>query len=331
MTIAHSNIIAGVTLAVVATLSWALNFIAPYVTGAYSIYDLMVIRFLIAGALGVVVMVLCRAQLRCLRRNQQFLAAGLGVIGYLGYSTCIAAGVIFGGPVLTPAFIGMVPVLLALLSNATKKTLPWRRLMIPLTFLTGGLVLTNISSINQPVAGHGSWLMGLIFSVCAVVLWLAFSLLNQSALEKLPANASGVWTGLMMAGAGMGTVCLLPVVQALDLLKLPILGFSVSLAGHLYVWGLVIAVMSSLAGAWAWNAASHRLPMVLSGQLISLESLFATLLGLLFQSRLPTPLEASGLAAVLAGVVMAVRIILTSIDNSPDTIEKLTSFAPDSR
>ncbi|WP_454876211.1 DMT family transporter [Pseudomonas farris] len=325
MTIAHSNIIAGVTLAVVATLSWALNFVAPYVTGAYSIYDLMVIRFLIAGALGVSVMVLCRAQLRFLRRDQQFLAASLGVIGYLGYSTCIAAGVIFGGPVLTPAFIGMVPVLLALLSNAAKKTLPWRRLTIPLTFLTGGLLLSNISSINQPVTGDGSWLIGLIFSISAVVLWLTFSWLNQGALGKLPANASGIWTGLMMAGAGMGTLCLLPVVQVLDLLKLPTLGFRISLAGHLYVWGLVIAVMSSLVGAWAWNAASRRLPMVLSGQLISLESLFATLLGLLFHSRLPTPLEASGLAAVLVGVVMAVRIILISIDNPPSTIRKIGS------
>jgi drug/metabolite transporter (DMT)-like permease len=323
MTTAHTNIIAGVTLAVVATLSWALNFIAPYVTGAYSIYDLMVIRFLIAGALGAGVVVLYRAQLRRLRRNQQLLAASLGVIGYLGYSTCIAAGVIFGGPVLTPAFIGMVPVLLALLGNATKKTLPWRRLAIPLTFLTGGLLLSNLSSINQPMAGGGSWLLGLVFSISAVVLWLAFSLLNQSALDKLPANASGIWTGLMMAGGGMGTLCLLPVVQALDLLKLPSLGFSISLAGPLYAWGLVIALMSSLVGAWAWNAASRRLPMVLCGQLIALESLFATLLGLLFHNRLPTLLETSGFAAVLIGVVMAVRIILTSIDNSPSTIRKL--------
>lgn len=320
MTIAHSNIISGVTLAVVATLSWALNFIAPYVTGAYSLYDLMVLRFLVAGALGAVIMVLRRARLRRLRRKQQFLAAGLGVTGYLGYSTCIAAGVMFGGPVLTPAFIGMVPVLLAVLSNATKKTLPWRRLILPLTLLTGGLVLTNLSSIDQPVTGYGSWLMGLMFSVCAVVLWLVFSLLNQRALEKLPANVSGVWTGLMMAGAGMGALCLLPVMQALDLLKLPVLGFEFSMAGHLYAWALGIAVMSSLVGAWAWNAASHRLPMVLSGQLIALESLFATLLGLLFHGRLPTPLEALGLAAVLAGVVMAVRIILTSIDKGVATL-----------
>ena len=38
MPTAHSNILIGVALAVVATLSWALNFVAPYVTGAYSLY-----------------------------------------------------------------------------------------------------------------------------------------------------------------------------------------------------------------------------------------------------------------------------------------------------
>lgn len=308
----HSNLITGLALAVVATLSWALNFIAPYVTGAYTIYDLMIVRFLIAGALGLGVVLLYRSQLRLLRRNQVLLAASLGVVGYLGYSACIAAGIIFGGPVLTPAFIGMVPVLLALLGNATTKTLQWRKLAIPLVFLTVGLLLSNLGAVHQPVASEGSWLMGLLFSIGAVVLWLAFSWLNQRALLTLPPKASGAWTGLMMAGAGVGTLCLLPAVQALDLLKLPSLGFGVSVAGDLYLWGFVIALMSSVVGAWAWNAASRRLPMVLSGQLIALESLFATLLGLWFHGRLPTLLETSGLAAVLVGVIMGVRIILNS-------------------
>lgn len=317
MTPAQSTIVCGVSLAVVATLGWALNFIAPYVTGLYSLYDLMLIRFLSAGALGVGVVLLYRRQLRRLRPRQRYLAAGLGVLGYLGYSSCIAAGVIFGGPVLTPAFIGMVPVLLALLGNARKKTLPWRRLAIPLTFLTLGLALSNISSVHQAFAADGSWPLGLFFSVSAVILWLAFSVLNQQALNHLPAEATGLWTGLMMAGAGLGALCLLPLVYALDLLKLPSLGFGIAEAGPVYLWGLLIAVMSSLVGAWAWNAASRRLPMVLCGQLIALESLFASGLGLLFQQRLPTPLEASGLAAVLVGVVMAVRIILTSIASPP--------------
>jgi drug/metabolite transporter (DMT)-like permease len=307
-----SNTTAGVALAVVATLSWALNFVAPYVTGAYSIYDLMIVRFLIAGTLGMGVMVFYRARLRRLSREQQLLGASLGIIGYLGYSTCIAAGVIYGGPVLTPALIGMVPLLQAVLGNATSRTLEWRKLVIPLALMTGGLLLLNLGSLNHLPTGDSAWRKGLFFSISAVILWLVFAALNQRGLEKLAVNASGAWTGLMMAGAGLGTLIALPAVLVLDLLKLPSLGFSVSVAGPLYAWGLFIALMSSVVGAWAWNAASRRLPMVLSGQLISLESLFATILGLMFHQRLPTLWETSGLAGVLVGVVVAVRIILTS-------------------
>ncbi|WP_249673887.1 DMT family transporter [Pseudomonas abieticivorans] len=312
MAMINSNRVAGLALAVIATLSWALNFIAPYVTGAYSIYDLMVIRFLVAGALGAGILVIGRVQLRSLSGHQQLLGASLGLVGYLGYSACIAAGVMFGGPVLTPAFIGMVPVLLALLSNTLSHTVAWRRLTIPLMLLTLGLVLSNISSLHAPAVNQRSWPVALVLSVSAVGLWLVFSVLNQRALKTLPDNASGVWTGLMITGAGMGAVCLIPVLLGLDLIKLATLGFSVRAAGHLYAWGLLIGVMCSCVAAWAWNAASERLPMVLSGQLIALESLFATLFGLLFQRRLPTPLEAAGMAAVLLGVVMAVRAIVTS-------------------
>lgn len=321
-----SNTTAGVALAVVATLSWALNFVAPYVTGAYSIYDFMIVRFLIAGTLGMGVLVFYRARLRRLSREQQLLGASLGIIGYLGYSTCIAAGVIYGGPVLTPALIGMVPLLQAVLGNATSRTLEWRKLAIPLVLMTGGLLLLNVGNLNHLPTGDSAWRKGLFFSISAVILWLVFAALNQKGLEKLAVNASGAWTGLMMAGAGLGTLIALPAVLALDLLKLPGLGFSVSVAGPLYAWGLFIALMSSVVGAWAWNAASRRLPMVLSGQLISLESLFATILGLVFHQRLPTLWETSGLAGVLVGVVVAVRIILTS-SKSTDRVRHKENIA----
>ncbi|PBP94194.1 DMT family transporter [Pseudomonas congelans] len=316
MVTARSNIIAGSMLAIVATLAWAMNFIAPYVTGAYSIYDLTIIRFLIAGALGASGIILYSAQRRSLSRSQQLLAAGLGAIGYLGYGSCIAAGVMFGGTVLTAALVGLVPVLLALLGNAREKTVQWRRLALPLTLIVVGLVLSNISSMNTPHTGEISWLTGLFFSVSAVTLWIAFSLLNQSAMKKLPRGATGIWTALMMAGAGTGSLCLVPVVQAFGLFKLPSIGFSIELAGHLYLWGLIIAVLSSVIGAWAWNSATRRLPMALSGQLISLECLFAAALGFLFEGRLPTPIEASGLVALLTGVGIAVHRILSATGES---------------
>lgn len=311
MTSMRTSVFTGVLLASVATLGWALNFIAPYVTGDYSLYDLMAVRFLLVGVLGVCGMILCRVQLRLLSPGQCWLAAALGASGCLAYGVCIAAGVTLGGPVLTPACVGMVPVLLALLGNARNKTVPWHRLAAPLACLTVGLLLANISSLHPPALSAVSWLAGLFFSLSAVALWLWFSVVNQKHLTTLPAHATGLWTALMLVGAGGTAICLLPVLYAFDLLQLPTLGFGYTQAGALYAWSLTIALMSTVVGAWAWNAATRRLPMVLSGQLIALESLFATLLGLWFHGRGPTLMEVAGLAAVLVGVIMAVRIILT--------------------
>ncbi|MFN3359709.1 MAG: EamA/RhaT family transporter, partial [Pseudomonas sp.] len=251
MTTPHASIVVGVTLAVVATLGWALNFITPYVSGEYSLYDLMAVRFLSAGALGVVGIILCRAQLRLLRPGQFYLGALLGALGCLGYGACIAAGVVFGGPVLTPALVGMVPVLLALLGNANDKTVQWRKLAAPLACLTAGLLLSNLSSANQPGSTAVSWSAGLLFSLGAVVLWIGFSVINQRQLMHLPTQAVGLWSALMLLGAGLATLCLLPLVQSLGLLKLPTLGFGISRAGPLYAWSLIIALMSTVVGAWA--------------------------------------------------------------------------------
>lgn len=309
----RSTLISGSIFATVATMAWALAFIAPHVTGVYSIYDLTIVRFLIAGALGAVGVLMYRAQGRLLQPSQKRRAALLGAAGYLGYGSCITAGVIFGGPVLTPAFIGVVPVLLAVLGNARDKTVRWRALGLPLTLMVFGLACSTASSLGlSQQQGEGAWAGGLFFSLAAVGLWIAFSVLNQDAMKTISSAALGLWTALMMLGAGLGALCLIPLVQMLGLFKLPSVGFALADAGNLYAWSLAIAVTSSIIGAWAWNAATHRLPMVLSGQLVALESLFAAVLGLVFHGRLPTLLEALGLLAVLAGAVTAVAAIASN-------------------
>ncbi|MDF5890321.1 EamA family transporter [Pseudomonas syringae pv. syringae] len=309
-----SIILQGVALAVVATLCWAFNFIAPYVLQGYSIHDFMLVRFLIAGTLGLLGLPLFRAQLRGLRMQEWLTGMGLGVLGYFAYSVSIAGGVIFGGPTLIAAFIGTVPVLQALLGNARARTLNWGQLALPIGLLCVGLLLVNLQAGEQ-AATRDSIGLGVMFSLVAVLLWLSFSVVNQAAMDRLHTDATGAWTCLMMIGAGLAALLLTPIAWHLDLLRLPepdLPGFGLQTlsALKLYLWALVIALLSSVLGAGAWNLASRRLPMVLSGQLIALESFFATLLGLAFHGRLPTLGEAMGLALILFGTAYSVQIIL---------------------
>lgn len=318
MTSSRSIILQGVALAALATLSWACNFIAPYVLQGYSIEDFMLVRFMMAGVLGALLLPFYRAQLRSLRPRQWLTGMGLGVLGYLGYSSCIAGGVIYGGPLLIAAFIGAVPVLQALLGNARHRSLRWGQLAMPIGLLCVGLLLINLQLLDGSNGAATQLSAGLAFSVAAVLLWLSFSVVNQAAMEQLHASATTAWTCLMMIGAGFAALLLTPLAWAMHLLRLPVLGMATPDALHLYGWALVIALLSSVIGAWAWNLASRRLPMVLSGQLIALESFFATVLGLAFHGRLPSMLETTGLALILFGAVYSVRVILTPARNAAE-------------
>jgi drug/metabolite transporter (DMT)-like permease len=306
----RSLILQGVAFAVLATLSWACNFIAPYVLQGYSIQDFMLVRFMMAGALGVLLLPLYRLQLRGLLARQWLTGMGLGALGYLAYSSCIAGGVIYGGPLMIAAFIGAVPVLQALLGNAQHRALRWGQLVMPVSLLCLGLGLINLQALRDPPQTHTHLWAGLAFSLAAVLIWLSFSVINQAAMEHLHTRATGAWTCLMMIGAGLAALLLTPMAWAWDWLQLPVQGIDTPAALRLYGWALLIALLSSVIGAWAWNLASRRLPMVLSGQLIALESFFATVLGLAFHGRLPTLAEAIGLALILFGTVYSVRIIL---------------------
>ncbi|WP_286788012.1 MULTISPECIES: DMT family transporter [unclassified Pseudomonas] len=307
-----SRLVTGIAFAIFATLCWALNFIVPYITGSYTIFDFLATRFLIVGVIGIVLIAINRAHLSMLSWPLRYMAAGLGAMGYFGYSTLIASGAQFGGPVLTPAFIGMVPVLLALLGNVHSKVLAWRRLALPLCVLAFGLLLINLTSLQHPLNESVSVSTGIAFSVAAVMLWLVFSFLNQNSLEKISPGATGVWTGLMMAGSALALLVLMPLAQAFGLFHFPHQGYDFASAGTLYGWAFLIGVFSSLLGAWAWNRACRDLPMVLSGQLIALESLFAAVLALAFERRLPSWNEALGIMTVLMGAVLAVQVIFSA-------------------
>jgi len=318
MTSSRAIILQGVALAVLATLSWACNFIAPYVLQGYSIQDFMLVRFLMAGLLGAVLLPFYRAQLRGLRPRQWLTGMGLGVLGYLGYSSCIAGGVIYGGPLLIAAFIGTVPVLQALLGNAQHRSLRWGQLAMPIGMLGLGLMLINLQLLHEPNGVGTQMWVGLAFSLAAVLLWLSFSVVNQAAIEHLHTSATTAWTCLMMIGAGLAALILTPLAWMTNLLRLPILSVATPDALHLYAWAFMIALLSSVIGAGAWNLASRRLPMVLSGQLIALESFFATVLGLAFHGRLPSLVEGIGLALILFGTVYSVRVILAPTRNADE-------------
>jgi drug/metabolite transporter (DMT)-like permease len=69
-----------------------------------------------------------------------------------------------------------------------------------------------------------------------------------------------------------------------------------------------IGLFASWLGTLCWNEASQRLPTALAGQLIVFETLAALGYAFALRGQWPAPVTVVGIALLIAGVVLAVRI-----------------------
>lgn len=302
----HPVSITGISAAVLASLTWSMNFVAPLVIGEYSIFDLAACRFLFSGLIGVLILIANINVLRQLTLRDWLVTAGLGFIGYVGYFIAVIIAATYAGPVVAPAFLGLVPVVLAISGNV-RGEISWRLLHVPFALAALGLLLVNGQNIAR-LEGQAltTLALGIGASITAVALWVWFGLANQKALMKRPGMNAWVWTAMMMIGGSLQTLMFIPVGHAMDAFHAPLIGFGQNAISHLYLPAFVLAAVASIGGAWAWTIASQRLPMALAGQLLSMEMVFATCLGLLFYYRWPSAPEAIGIALIVVGVVKAI-------------------------
>lgn len=319
----------GVVAAVAAALTWSLNFVAPFFIGDYSLGDLAATRFIFSGMIGSLILYRYRELCKKLTARDWIVTAGLGFIGYVGYFITVMMAVVYAGPVIPPAFLGLVPIALAIAGNVYSTTISWKVLRLPLITALTGLLLVNANSLTQST---GDWnalhILGMCSAIAAVALWTWFGIANQRALSRRPGTNAWVWTAMMMISGSIETLIFIPVGQSLGLFNAPGLGFGSTAFLHLYLPAFVLAVIASVGGAWAWTVASQRLPMALAGQLLTTEMVFATAFGLLIHSRLPGLLELLGIALILVGVVKAIGAFHNTARSALNGTEQHPHFLP---
>ncbi|WP_416424312.1 DMT family transporter [Pseudomonas sp. App30] len=298
----------GIAAALFAALTWSMNFVAPLVIGDFTIYDLAACRFIISGLIGVSILAIRSKGVRGLVLQDWVAAAAIGFIGYVGYFMAVMIAATYAGPVIAPAFLGLVPVILAISGNLGGGTL-WRYLYLPFGMAATGLILVNVQTLTLPVhTPISTLLLGVAASISAVALWTWFGLANQKALARRPSMDAWVWTALMMIGGSVQTLVAIPLGMQLGVFTIGEAGLhlDINTATHLLLPAAMLAVVASILGAGAWTIASQRLPITLASQLLSMEMVFATCLGLAFHHRYPTVPEAIGIGLIVLGVVKGV-------------------------
>ncbi|MBY5458532.1 DMT family transporter [Rhizobium leguminosarum] len=299
----------GVSAALFAAFAFSLNFVVPFIIGDYSTFDFALIRHVVSALLGLYILFSEKGVMRHLTLRNCLQAIWLAFVGYVGYFLTVTGAALFAGPVIAPAFVGLVPIVLMVIGNQGQASLPWRSLIVPLALVLVGLVLVNGTAFTaEGLDSVQSLWIGVPLALAAVGLWVWFALSNQAALAARPDMPSGMWSALLLVGGGVLMLAFYPIGATMDLFRLPTLGFGWSAAGNLYVWGTSLALLATVGGVWAWSIASRTLPVALAAQLIVSETVFGVIGGLVVHARWPTPIEVAGVVVLMAGVVLSVRI-----------------------
>jgi drug/metabolite transporter (DMT)-like permease len=299
----------GVLAALFAAFAFSLNFIIPFIIGDYSTFDFALIRHVVSALVGVCILFAEKGVMRHLTLRNWLSTICLAFIGYVGYFLTVTGAAISAGPVIAPAFLGLVPIVLAVIGNRRQGSLPWRFLMMPLILVLIGLVLVNGTAFTATgLKSVNSLWIGMPLALTAVALWVWFAIANQAAIAARPEMPSGVWSALTLVGGGVLMLAFYPIGVALDLFQLPKLGFGWNAAGSLYLWGICLSLLATVCGVWAWNVASRYLPVALTAQLIVAETAFGVVGGLIVHGRWPSMMEFVGIAILIIGVVVSIRM-----------------------
>jgi drug/metabolite transporter (DMT)-like permease len=306
----------GTLFAGAAGLVWGLVFVAPTMLAEYPAALLTVGRYMAFGLIALPLAWLDRQRLRELTRADWVEALKLAAVGNLLYYACLAAAIQRAGGPLPTMIIGTLPVVIAISANLRDHRrdgrLPWRQLLPSLALIAIGLALVNhveLSALRaDPAADIGRYALGALLAVGAVACWTWYPLRNADWLRNHPGRSPGTWA----TAQGVATLPLALLGYALLwLLGLGGSGFQMPFGPRPEAFiGLMLAIglLASWLGTLCWNEASQRLPTSLVGQLIVFETLAALAYAFAWRGRWPEPATLLGMALLVAGVLLAVRV-----------------------
>ncbi|MEO7246569.1 MAG: DMT family transporter, partial [Rubrivivax sp.] len=305
--------------ALAAGLMWGLVFVAPLLLPQYPAALLSSARYFAFGLIALPLMALDWRALRALTPADWRAATKLSLIGNLLYYLCLAAAIQRAGGPLPTMIIGTLPVVIAVSANlrgndvvrARDGRLPWRRLLPSLALIGTGIALVNgaewraLGADVDPVR----FATGAALAVGALACWTWYPLRNADWLRAHPdrparawATAQGVAT-LPLSALGCGLFWVWAAASGSGF-EMPFGPTPARFVGLM----LAIGLLASWLGTLCWNEASQRLPPALAGQLIVFETLSALGYALALRGQWPPAATLAGIAALVAGVLWALRV-----------------------
>lgn len=296
-------------VAMIATTAlWALAFIVPVMIPAASALDITFGRYFAYGICSL--FLLWRFGGVGFSWRDWCLAASFAIFGNLLYYALLVVGIQISGPGLAVPIIGLLPVTVALFGNLRERAIPWRGLALPLVTVFAGLMLVNLSRGGTFGGGGQASVLGLVCLMAPVVMWTWYAIANAAFLKRRREVSAVTWASAIGVATLALTILLFPLhlifgAGAESIPRLFATGDVVLVA----FWSTVLGLGASWGAAVLFNAASTKLPVALTGQLIVFETIFGVAYVFLAEGRPPAPIELVGFGLSIVGIWLSIRIL----------------------
>ncbi|CAG9265387.1 Integral membrane protein [Burkholderia diffusa] len=300
----------GVVYGVLAGALWGMVFLVPRLMTDFSPLLLSAGRYAMYGLVSLAAALpAARSLLVRLTREDLVALAKLALIGNVTYYMLLSGAVHLIGIAPSSLIVGVLPVTVTLAGLGDQGAMPLRRLVAPLALVIAGIVCINVDLFTSEAAHAttlGQKLAGIACATGALASWTWYAVANTRYLQRHHHFGGNEWSVLWGVVTGLiGGLCWLAILA----LPAGTVQAAVPASRWQLFWllNLALAIGASWLGNGLWNAASKRLPLTLSGQLIVFETVFAMLYAFVYDHRMPRVLEIAALALLLAGVYGSVR------------------------
>ncbi|QVM95244.1 DMT family transporter [Pseudomonas sp. SORT22] len=296
----------GVAYAGVAGAMWGLVLMVPQLLSEFSPVLLSCARFVLFGLVTLVLAIPMRKALGRLTLGNLWMIGRLALIGNLLYFICLVAAIQRLGVAPASLIVGVLPLTITLYGRHDSGGVALRQLLLPLGLILAGMLCINLQTFALEPGAVADKLAGVLYALGALACWTWYAVHNSRYLKQCGHFDSHQWSvlnGVMTGVLSLVLVALLALWQPAQL--------QVEAAPErwtlFWLYSLGCAVFGSWLAALLWNAASKRMPVTLSGQLIVFETLFALLYAFIWRQSGPSLLEGLAIVLVIGGVCWSMR------------------------
>ncbi|WP_327440049.1 DMT family transporter [Pseudomonas donghuensis] len=296
----------GVVYAGTAGAMWGLVLMVPQLLPEFSPVLLSCARFVLFGLVTLVLAIPMRKALKRLTLSDLWMIGRLALIGNLLYFICLVAAIQRLGVAPASLIVGVLPLTITLYGRHDSGGVALRQLLLPLGLILAGMLCINLQTFALEPGAVADKLAGVLYALGALACWTWYAVHNSRYLKQCGHFDSHQWSVLSGVMTGVFSLVLVAVLAAWQPAPLQVQAPPERWA-LFWLYSLGCAVFGSWLAAVLWNAASKRMPLTLSGQLIVFETLFALLYAFIWRQSGPSLLEGAAIVLVIGGVCWSMR------------------------